>query len=174
MKAEPQYGVADEPPAKAIKLIGNIEEKNLTVEWNDWHNKFAKAVRQHMFSSYFEMLNMKQGLSTSYRCTVTSDKHIKSVNIVKSSGDFWFDSRVVKAVNVLDGSDVLAFPSQSKRTEISTEVGIQLGGPRRQEIDFGDVEYREMAPGEQPAAPPAESAKTESTEPANTRHHHRD
>ena len=103
-----------------------------------------------MFSSYFDLIDLKQGLSTKYRCDVTSDKHIKSVSIVKSSGDFWFDSRVVKAVNSLDGNAILAFPVQSKRTEIITEVGIQLGGPRRQEVDFGDVEYRELDPGELP------------------------
>lgn len=156
---EPQFGAFDERPqvplpnpaqngGKAIRLIGNIEEKNLVVEWNDWHNKFARAVRQRMFKSYFETINMRQGITTWYRCDVSSDKHIQNLKIVKSSGDFWYDGAVVKAVNSLDGNEILSFPPQSKRSLITTEVGIELGGERRDVLDFGDVEYRELAPGE--------------------------
>ncbi|MBX9686470.1 MAG: hypothetical protein K2X27_07195 [Candidatus Obscuribacterales bacterium] len=133
---------------RSLKLIGNIEEQNLAVEWNEWHNRFARTVRNRMFSSLFETINMKAGATCWYSCEVDSHRHITNIKITKSSGDFWYDSAVVKAVNNLEGTDVLAFPEDSKRSTISTEVGIQLGGQNKGDLNFGDVEYRPIAPGE--------------------------
>ncbi len=158
---EPQLGIVDEnepdqkkydaSPLRSDKfmmLSGGIEEHNLAVEWNDWHNKFADAVRSRVFSSIFETINMKPGAVTWYRCEVSADKHIKNVRITRSSGDFWYDSAIVKAVYKLDGSPILAFPEKSRRSEIVTEIGIKLGGQDRGKLDFGDVEYREIEAGE--------------------------
>jgi hypothetical protein len=154
---EPKYGSLDEyrnalrdaspqRPGESVKLIGNIEEKNLMIEWNEWHNRFSSAVRNRMFSSVFETINFPRGLLTAYSCDVTSEKEIKDIKIVKSSGNIWFDSAVVKALRKLDGNELLAFPAGSKRSMVSTEVGVRFGSSGRSgELDFHDVEYRDTA-----------------------------
>jgi hypothetical protein len=144
-----------------VKLVGNVEEKNLAIEWNDWHNRFSRAVRKGAFASIYEMLNFRPGTITYYRCEVTADRHIKDVRIVRSSGNFWFDGAVVKAVRNLDGDDILAFPAGSRRSIISTEVGVQFGGGRKGDLNFGDVEYREATPEELRKAAETEKQKNE-------------
>lgn len=145
-------------PGQSLKLHGTIEEANLTIEWDEWHNRFAKAVRSGMFKSMFETINMRPGSITWYHCDVDSERHLKNVSITRSSGDFWYDSAVINAVKKLDGNDVLKFPAGSKRMQVSTDIGIRLGGPRTGELNFGDVEYRPLAPGEQaPESHPPES-----------------
>ena len=156
---EPKYDTFEQKAEKqlneiqsVVKLVGNVEEKNLAIEWNDWHNRFSQAVRRRVFTSLFETINFRKGVITFYRCQVSSDRHIKDLSIVRSSGDFWYDSAVLKAVNKLDGDEILAFPAQSRRSAVVTEVGIQLGGPRLDNLNFGDVEYREALPEELPDA----------------------
>ena len=153
---EAKYGSLDEyrkalrdasppSPGPSVKLIGNIEEKNLMIEWNEWHNRFSHAVRNHMFSSVFETINFPRGLLTAYSCDVSSEREIKNIKIAKSSGNFWFDSAVVKALRKLDGSELLAFPAGSKRSFVTTEVGVRFGTGRSGELEFHDVEYRDTS-----------------------------
>lgn len=148
-------------PGQIMQLHGTIEEANLTIEWDEWHNRFARAVKSGMFKNMFETINMRPGSITWYHCEVDSAKHLKNVKITRSSGDFWYDSAVINAVKKLDGSEVLAFPPASKRLEVSTDIGIRLGGPRTGDLNFGDVEYRPLAPGEKvpESKPPEDSPK---------------
>ncbi|MBX9696301.1 MAG: energy transducer TonB [Cyanobacteria bacterium] len=145
---EPQAPPSD---GKTIKLTGNAIESNLAIEWNSWHNRFARAVRKGLFQSEFEAVNTKSGTMTKYHCDVSSDRKINNLKIVRSSGDFWFDARVIKAVNKLDGTSILAFPEKSIRNEVSVDLAVRYGGRRRNgEIIFEDVdvEYRELTPEE--------------------------
>lgn len=137
-------------PGTSLKLHGNILEQDLAIEWDRWHNRFARAVRDGMFSNRFEAINMPPGLITWYHCEVNSQMNLQNVRISKSSGNFWYDKAVIDAVRKLDGSPVLKFPDGSKRSDVSADIGIRLGGPASGELKFNDVEYRQLKPEEVP------------------------
>ncbi|MBX9724617.1 MAG: hypothetical protein K2X81_24645 [Candidatus Obscuribacterales bacterium] len=154
-KLEPSLGEFDDSadenvkpiqfaPGKQVKLTGGVIEKNLIIEWDDWHNKFAQAVAAHMFHNFIEMINMPHGATTWYHCEITADKHVKVVRILKSSGNFWYDKAVIDGVNRLENNDVLTFPKNSQRTEISTDLGIVMGGEKKGYLRFGDNEYHQF------------------------------
>ena len=168
------------PNGEAAALSGNVVERQLAIDWDTWRNTFRRAVNSGLFPNPFEAINTKRGTYTFYHCEVTADRHIKNLKILRSSGDFWFDNRVVKAVNNLDGSSILAFPSRSTRTEISADIGIVYGGRRAGgDLYFDDVEYRQLAPDEKLEESPEDKARTlrkrrrtkadsdEATRPAN-------
>lgn len=151
-------------------LSGNIAEHELAIDWDGWRNKFAKTVKDKMFSNIFEAINVRSGAITWYHCEVTRDKHLKNVHIIKSSGDFWYDNAVINAINKVDGNDILEFPKGSIRTEVSTDIGIQFGRGQRGEMHFNDVEYRALSPDE--AANQQKSTETPAAEPAQKKKKH--
>ncbi|MBY0551376.1 MAG: TonB C-terminal domain-containing protein [Candidatus Obscuribacterales bacterium] len=129
-----------------IKLTGGVEEENLALQWDDWHNAFANAVAALMIQEFSPALSLRRGLRCWYRYEVTSDKRIKLIEITKSSGNIWFDQLVRRSVQKLEGNDVLTFPQGSMRTEVSSELSIKLGGASRGALRLGDVEYRKFEP----------------------------
>ena len=143
-REEPQA----EPRKSRFSLSGGVQEKDLAIEWDNWHNKLVEAVLPRVFNNFAEALNIPAGATTWIHCEVTSDRHIKTALITKSSGILWYDRMVRDAVFKLDGNYVLTFPAQSKRTEVATNVAIVKGGKRKGFINFGDVEYADVAPGE--------------------------
>lgn len=130
-----------------LRLRGGVAEQDLAIEWDDWHNDFGRAVASRMFTHFAETLNMKQGLTTWYHCEITADRHVKFAEITKSSGNLWYDKAVLQAIYRLEGSDLLAFPVGSQRSEITTDLGVRMGGAKTGYLRFGDVEYHEVTPG---------------------------
>ena len=131
---------------KQVKLTVGVEEKNLLIEWDDWHNEVARAVASRMFTNLGEALNMPRGITTWYHFEATSDRHIKKVEITRSSGNIWYDRAVRDAVLRLEGQEILAFPARSARTEVAGDLGIRLGGAKTGYMRLGDVEYHEVTP----------------------------
>lgn len=152
-----------------FKLQGQVIEQELAIEWDQWHNRFAKAVRNGMFRSMFDAINMPPGAITWYHCEVDAQRKLKNVRISRSSGNFWYDKAVIDAVRNLDGNEILAFPRGSKRLEVSTDIGIKLGGPRTGDINFGDVERRQLSPEEAEAEQNAEEKAAGAESPAPNR-----
>lgn len=148
-KFDPNPGdTTPEPkPSKPFSIKAGIEEKDLAIEWDNWHNKVADAVMARVFENFAEALNVPSGATTWYHCEVTSDRHIKSAKILKSSGNLWFDGMILKAVYKLDGNDALTFPKGSKRTEASTNVAIVKEHRKANYVIFGDTEFQEIEPG---------------------------
>lgn len=170
LKQEPKmdtYDPSSEFPAvkKPLKpgetLSGSIAEHELAIDWDGWRNKFAKTVKDRMFSNVYEALSVRNGAITWYHCEVTRDKQLKNVRIIRSSGDFWYDNAVIKAINKVDGDPILEFPKGSIRTEVSTDIGIQFGRGQRGDLRFNDVEYRALTPEES-------AIKQKESEPATT------
>src|SRR4029453_9699612 len=139
------------PPGQQVTLFGGVVEKNLAIEWDKWHNRLVHAVPPRVFNNVVEALDVPAGATTGIRCEVTSDRHIKTVQVVKSSGHLWFDKLVRDAVYKLDGHYILTFPPNSKRTEVATNFSITKGGKERGDLVIGDVEYAELAPDESAA-----------------------
>jgi hypothetical protein len=145
-------------PSRAYNLSGGVEEKNLAIEWDDWHNRLARAVTPHIFKSIAYSLNVPEGTSTLLHIEITSDMRIKAAQVIRSSGILEFDSMVRDAVYQLDGNNILAFPAGSKRTEVDTDVAFKKGGTNNANyIEFGDVEYREVDSGESMQVPDTQS-----------------
>lgn len=132
--------------ASGIKLTGGVEEENLALQWDDWHNAFANAVASLMIQEFSPALSLRRGLKCWYRYEVTSDKRVKKIEITKSSGNIWFDQLVRRSVQKLEGNDILKFPEGSQRTEVSSELAIKLGGASKGSLRLGDVEYRKFEP----------------------------
>jgi hypothetical protein len=132
------------PQGKPTLLTVGIEEKNLAIEWDDWHNKVSNAVLPRIFSNPIESLNVPEGARTWVHFQVTNDRRITSVQVLKSSGNLQYDRLVRDAVYKLDGSYVLSFPAGSKRTDVDTNVAFRKGGGQKNYVVFGDVEYSEM------------------------------
>ncbi len=175
------YDPASEFPAlkKPLKpgetLSGNIAEHELAIDWDGWRNKFAKTVKDRMFSNAYEALSVKNGAITWYHCEVTRDKQLKNVRIIRSSGDFWYDNAVIKAINKVDGDPILEFPKGSIRTEVATDIGIQFGKGQRGELRFNDVEYRPLTPEEASSKQKeSEQAPQEPVSRKKRRGHHSD
>lgn len=129
-----------------IKLTGGVEEENLALQWDDWHNAFANAVAALMVSEFSPALSLRRGLRCWYRYEVTSDKRVKKIEITKSSGNIWFDQLVRRSVQKLEGNDILTFPAGSLRSEVSSELSVKLGGAAKGALRLGDVEYRKFEP----------------------------
>lgn len=143
---EPALPMKPSEPSRKIKLTGGVEEKNLAIEWDDWHNEFGQAVASGMYLNFGEALNMPEGLTTWYRCQITADRRVKHVEVTKSSGNLWYDRQVLDGVYKLDGNSILAFPPGSQRAELIAEFGIKAGNERTGYLRFGDVEYHEVSP----------------------------
>ncbi len=132
-------------PGRSLKLSGGVEEKNLAIDWDDWHNAFGHAVASGMFENFGDALNMEHGLTTWYHCSIDADRHVKHAEITKSSGNLWYDREVLEGVYKLNGSYILAFPPGSQRSEIAADFGIRMGGAKTGYLRFGDVEYHEVS-----------------------------
>jgi hypothetical protein len=146
------------PPGQSVTLFGGVVEKNLAIEWDKWHNRLVHAVPPRVFNNVIEALDVPTGATTGIHCEVTSDRHIKTVQVVKSSGNLWFDKLVRDAVYKLDGHYILTFPPNSKRTEVATNFSITKGGKDRGDLMLGDIEYAELTPDQSAALEQAQQS----------------
>lgn len=149
----------DNRPVKRVLLKTGIYERDLTIAWDEWRNRIAQAMLSRMFTNFGEALNTPSGLTSWYHCEISSDRKIKLSEISKSSGDLWYDHIVLNGVRRLDGDSILAFPDGSQRTEVSIDLGVSLGEPKSNYLNFNDMEYKEVDP-EQPPEPEQSSTRT--------------
>lgn len=131
-------------PEKEVTLVGGLKQQDKEIRWDSWYSKFGRAVIENIFTSWAEALICPPGLLTMFHAEVTADKHIKSVEITRSSGNLWFDGMVIKAIRRLDGDDVLGFPAGSMRAVVSADLGIESGKGSGGDLQMGDVEYSEV------------------------------
>lgn len=155
VKQEPMLDSIDYPPqptisqpGRQVKLVGGIEEKQFAIEWDDWHNKVARAAMALVFNNAVEVFIIPNNATTWIHVEITSDRHIKKVEVLHSSGAILFDRLVREAALKLDGNSVLTFPATSKRTEVVTNFAITKEADRGNRdinrVEFGDVEYQEI------------------------------
>jgi len=141
------------PPGKHLSLFGGVVEKDLAIEWDNWHNKLVHAALPRVFNNFAEALNVPNGTTTWIHCEVTREKHIKSALVTKSSGLLWFDRMARDAVYRLEGNSVLTFPANSQRTDVATDFTVSKGGKHTGDLVFGDIEYTEGTPEERTKSP---------------------
>lgn len=134
-------------------------DKELMIAWDRWRNRFLNAV----LASTSEILNSDQGASFRinptthvmepkypvgtvawFVCEVTRDKQIKHLKILNSSGYADYDKAVLEAVQDLQGSSLLRFPTGSRRTAVLQGGAVERAVQNKpQYFHFDDVErYR--------------------------------
>jgi hypothetical protein len=149
-KLDPNPGTTEpapepRPPGKQLSLFGGVVEKDLAIEWDNWHSQLVHAALPFVSRNFGELLNVPNGAVTQLHCEVTRDRHIKTVLVSKSSGSLWFDRMARDAVYRLDGHYLLTFPAKSQRTEVATDFTISKGRKTGGKLEFDDVEYLESS-----------------------------
>jgi hypothetical protein len=140
----------------AAKEDPDAGDKELMIAWDRWRNRFLKAV----LSSTSEMLNSDQARSFQinpdthameskypvgtvawFVCEVTRDRELKRLRILNSSGFPEYDQTVLEAVQALQGSSLLKFPTGSRRKAVLQGGAVERAAQsQNQYFRFGDVE----------------------------------
>jgi len=137
----------------------DAEDRELMIAWDRWRNRFLQAV----LGSTTEMLNNDQarsfqinpythtmepvypvGTSAWFVCEVNRDRQIKRLRILTSSGYPDYDRAVLEAVQALQGSSLLRFPTGSRRMAVLQGGAVERATRAQQQyFQFGDMErYR--------------------------------
>jgi hypothetical protein len=142
----------------------DAQDQELMVQWDKWRNRFLWAIQSSMqeflnnpddanlrWDPERQVLLAKFPLGTVawFSCHVTSDRHIESFKLLRSSGYPNYDKAVANAVRSLEGTSILKFPAKSRRPMVTQIAGIKTSEQgERQYFKFGDTE-RYTVPGGQ-------------------------
>lgn len=142
------------------------DDQELQIEWDRWRNRFLRAVQLGVQenvnnpepeeyvrprvdpSTGYIMPRFPMGTSAWFSCQITSDRRIKNLSLIKSSGFSTYDAAVLRAVRALEGTSLLRYPSGSHRLTVTQEAGIKTAESAEfRYYKFGDVErYRTPQP----------------------------
>lgn len=135
------------------------DDAELLVEWDRWHNRFLRAVqlgtqenvnnpdpedyerprvdpRTGAISRSYPL-----GTGAAFSCIVTEDGHIKNLEIFEPSGFPKYDKAVLRAVQALEGTQILRFPKGSHRRTVMQPGRIKTAASADFKFHhFGDVE----------------------------------
>ncbi len=152
-------GSAEMAELEPAKEDPDADDKELMIAWDRWRNRFLRSV----LASTSEMLNSDQarnfqinqnthimeakypvGTVAWFVCEVTRDRQIKRLRILNTSGFSEYDQAVLEAVQALQGSSLLRFPSGSRRNAVLQGGAVERAvKPQNQYFRFGDIErYR--------------------------------
>lgn len=136
------------------------DDAELLVEWDRWHNRFLRAVqlgtqenvnnpdpedyerprvdpRTGAISSRYPL-----GTGAAFSCVVTDDGHIKNLEIFEPSGFSKYDRAVLRAVQALEGTQILRFPKGSHRRTVMQPGRIKTATSSDFKFHhFGDIEH---------------------------------
>lgn len=143
----------------------DLEDRELMVEWDRWRNRFLRAVqlqvqagvnhpdeweeetprsRVHVdpySGTAFVEPRFPMGTEAWFTCEITSDRRIKSLSIVRSSGIAAYDKAVLEGVRALEGTSMLQYPPASRRALVTQTAGIRTAESSDYQYHrFGDVE----------------------------------
>jgi hypothetical protein len=135
----------------------DMDDQELQVEWDRWRNRFLRAV----LSGATESMNNPQeanfhwdplrhalvspfplGLESFFACTISNDRRITNLKLVRPSGNGAFDQAVLDSVRALEGTSILRFPDRSRRKFVSQAGGVRTSDhAENRYYHFGDVEH---------------------------------
>jgi hypothetical protein len=133
------------------------EDKELSIEWDRWRNKFAKAIWKKtnqklaggdawVFGKFYIKYGLNpiphfdKGVRAEVSCDITSEGRVCNVNVVTSSGVEKFTQLVVDSFHDLSYKSFLDFPKGSQREKVSMTIEMKMGNGEFHEHKFDDVE----------------------------------
>jgi hypothetical protein len=135
----------------------DAQDQDLQVEWDRWRNRFLRAVLANAMDNINNpeatdfrwdpvrrrvMSQYPLGTISWFSCQITNHKHITNLKLDQTSGYPAYDRAVLDAVQSLDGTSLLRFPSRSRRTIVSQNGGVKTSDTAKQQyFNFGDVEH---------------------------------
>ena len=135
------------------------DDQQMAVEWDKWRNNLLHSVQ----SGVMEIVNSKEnmvphfdqarnrlvyapniplGTKATFWVKVNRQRRILDARILASSGNAGYDKALLDAIYSLDGSNILRYPTGSKRVivdQAATILTSDRGG--YQNFKFGDVEH---------------------------------
>ncbi len=139
----------------------DADDQMLSVEWDKWHNRLLWSIQSgvteivnnpenmvpHFDQERGKVImapNIPLGTKATFWVKVSSTRRVLDAKILQSSGNSGYDKALLDAIYSLDGSNILKYPSGSKRkvvNEAATIFTSDKGG--REYFKFGDTErYR--------------------------------
>lgn len=135
----------------------DVGDKELQIKWDLWRNRFLWQVQANMQRQSTNpnetmmhwdptlqkvVAGFPVGLTSWFACEVTNQGQIIHLKILHSSGIPYFDKAVLRAVWAMQGTPILRFPSESRRTIVTMAAGVKSVShvQPRQYYHFGDVE----------------------------------
>lgn len=138
---------------------GDYDEQELAVEWDRWRNRLLRAIQlgvqeivNNPESEDYErprydpgsgrlVAAFPMGTVAYFDCQITAQGEVRNLVLIKSSGFRRYDRAVLQAVQQLQGSRILRFPSSSQRKLVRQAAGIKTAeSDAFQYYKFGDVE----------------------------------
>ncbi len=152
---------------QGASLEGDVEgvsdpdaaDQELMIEWDRWRNRFLHAIQSGMQES---LNNPEQGLrwdparqamvnrfplgtTAWFSCQVTPDRRISHIKLLHSSGYPAYDRAVLDAIDALQGSSILRYPTGSRRQVVVQTAGIKTAEQAEyRNFHFGDVERQRV------------------------------
>jgi hypothetical protein len=143
--------------AAAINKEGAEEEKDLKIAWDNWRNRFERAVHAKFSEQlaggdaiYIAGITFKLGdapviryavgTKASFACEIFNDRQIRNLKITRSSGIQSFDNLILRSVQSLAGKSVLKFPKGSQRQKVAESLSLW----RSRTNEFHKSEYNDI------------------------------
>jgi hypothetical protein len=136
----------------------DADDAELMVQWDRWRNRLLWAIQsgvdEYLSNPPPESMQwdpkvnamvsrVPLGIETWFTCQVTPSHKILNIKLLHSSGSQIYDQAVLAAISQLQGSQILAFPSRSKRNIVTQMAGLKTTETfQRKYFQFGDVERR--------------------------------
>lgn len=138
----------------------DADNAELMVQWDKWRNRLLWAIQsgvdEFLSNPPPESLQwdpkanamisrVPLGIEAWFSCQVTPSHQMMNVKLLHGSGSQLYDQAVLAAINQLQGSKILAYPSGSKRKMVTQMAGLKTTQTfQRKYFQFGDVERRQM------------------------------
>ncbi len=145
------------PNAQEGSATATEEEGEISIEWDRWRNRFARAVwkrtNQKLAGGDAIMLGrfyikygnnrkpeIPRGAQVEVCCDITAERQVVNVHLVSTSGERNFNKLVLESFEDLNSKSLLEFPRGSQRNKVSMNLKLKIGTGEFQETKFDDVE----------------------------------
>ncbi|MBX9687608.1 MAG: TonB C-terminal domain-containing protein [Candidatus Obscuribacterales bacterium] len=167
-KMIPRPGDLDKPLQGQASLLGgkagskldpDEDDAELLVEWDRWRNRFLRAVQlgtQEILNNpdpddyvrprvdpYTGAISSRFPLGTgcAFSCQITAEGQIRNLELIETSAFPKYDKAVLRAVQQLEGTQILRFPKGSHRKTVVQPGRIKTANSNEFKYHrFGDVE----------------------------------
>lgn len=116
-----------------------VQEESL-INWQSWYEQVARAIYQAWSGE------TKGGGSAEVRVEVTRDRKISATTLSATAKSPSFNRSLLKAINAVNGSAVLAFPPNSRRRAVSFEANFTTAASNQSGVSVAATSDSERVP----------------------------